>query len=79
MSPVGIGVRVAIQVALFAALAPLVSLSNRRGWRLSGTLPVLFHRAFLRLFGIRVTVRGRPPGRRRRWSCRTTFPGSTSR
>ena len=61
MSLLGIGVRAAILLVLFAALAPLVSLGGRRGWPLAGTLPVLFHRAFLRLFGVSVAVRGSPP------------------
>jgi lyso-ornithine lipid O-acyltransferase len=62
MSLLGIGVRVAILVALFATLAPLVALGGRRGWPLAGTVPVLFHRAVLRLFGVRLTVRGSAPG-----------------
>jgi 1-acyl-sn-glycerol-3-phosphate acyltransferase len=61
MSLLGIGARVAILLALFAALAPLVFLAGRRGWPLAGTVPVLFHRAVLRLFGVRVTVRGSAP------------------
>lgn len=62
MSLLGIGVRVAIQAALFGGLAPLVALGNRRGWTFASALPVLFHRAFLWLFGVRVTVRGTAPG-----------------
>ena len=33
----------------------------RRGGALAGRLPVLVHRLFLRLFGLRVVVRGTPP------------------
>jgi lyso-ornithine lipid O-acyltransferase len=46
----------------FLATLPVQLLSLRFGWRLAGILPVLFHRFVLRLLGVRVTVRGIPPG-----------------
>jgi 1-acyl-sn-glycerol-3-phosphate acyltransferase len=43
------------------SVGPLL-LALRFGWRrLSEGIPVLFHRVFLRLFGVRVTERGTPP------------------
>jgi 1-acyl-sn-glycerol-3-phosphate acyltransferase len=44
------------------ALLPVQLAGLRLGWRLAGILPVLFHRFLLWLFGVRVTVRGTPPG-----------------
>ncbi|WP_299562296.1 lysophospholipid acyltransferase family protein [Enterovirga sp.] len=42
-------------------MAPVQLAATRGTGRLAGRLPVLFHRLFLRVFGIRVTVRGEPP------------------
>jgi 1-acyl-sn-glycerol-3-phosphate acyltransferase len=53
--------RVAVQACVFLAMAPVQFLAVRHGWRLAGWLPVWFHRLFLKLFGTRVIVRGRPP------------------
>jgi len=61
MTRVGIAARVGILAAVFAILAPVQMLASRRGARLAHRLPVRFHRFFLRLFAIRVTVRGTPP------------------
>ena len=62
MSPLGLAARLAIYGLGLLALLPLQVVSLRAGWPLAGWLPVLLHRLFLRLFGIRVVVRGRPPG-----------------
>jgi 1-acyl-sn-glycerol-3-phosphate acyltransferase len=61
MSRVGIALRLAIQLAVFLVLAPVEFVARRAGWRVADVIPVLFHRLFLRLFGIRVTIRGNPP------------------
>ena len=47
---------------VFATLAPAQFVLIRLESRGAGRLPVWFHRAFLRLFGVRVRVRGAPPG-----------------
>lgn len=39
-------------------LVPLQMLARRQGWRLAGTLPVLWHRLALAALGVRVTVHG---------------------
>jgi 1-acyl-sn-glycerol-3-phosphate acyltransferase len=43
-------------------LVPLQILSIWFGWPLLHRIPVWFHRVLLRLFNVRVTVRGTPPG-----------------
>ena len=58
MSRVGVGARLAVQAAVFFAILPWQALAIRFGWRLAGDLPVLFHRLFLRLFRVRIEVRG---------------------
>lgn len=63
MSRPGLALRLALQVLAFLALAPVQIVATRLDLPLAGRLPVAFHRLFLRLFGIRVVVRGRPPGR----------------
>lgn len=63
MTSVGIGARIAVQGLAFLALGPVQYVAARRGWRVAGRIPVLFHKLFLRLFGIRVVVRGVPPAR----------------
>ena len=61
MSRVGFAARVLLMGVLFGLLAPIQSAAIRVGAKLSHRLPVRFHRLFLRLFGIRVSVRGTPP------------------
>lgn len=61
MSRPGIAIRLAVLLAAFVALAPAQWLAARLNRPLAGRIPVAFHRLFLRLFGIRVTTRGRPP------------------
>jgi 1-acyl-sn-glycerol-3-phosphate acyltransferase len=61
MSHFGIALRLAIQIAALLVLAPFEFVARRAGWQVSDVIPVLFHRLFLRLFGIRVTIRGHPP------------------
>ena len=62
MRRAGIILRLII-LALFTvvAIGPQM-LAVRFGWLSTGTIPVLFHRLFLRLFGIRVRQKGNPPG-----------------
>lgn len=47
-------------VVVSAVMVPLQVLALRFGWRVAKTLPVLWHRAVLRLTGIRVHVHGAP-------------------
>lgn len=61
MTPFGIAIRLAVLVLAFFALAPLHWLARRADWRLAEMIPMAFHRLFLTLFGIRVSVRGLPP------------------
>jgi 1-acyl-sn-glycerol-3-phosphate acyltransferase len=61
MTRVGIAARIGILAALFVVLAPVQMVAGRRGARLAHRIPVHFHRLFLWLFAIRVTVRGTPP------------------
>lgn len=61
MTRVGVAVRLAVMSAVFVVLAPVQALAARLGARLVDRIPVAFHRLFLRLFGIRVVVRGRGP------------------
>lgn len=61
MSRFGAGARlVGLGLAFLLLAGPhLLALRLDRG---AGRVPRLFHRAFLALFGVRVTVRGTPPG-----------------
>jgi lyso-ornithine lipid O-acyltransferase len=58
MTRAGVAGRLCIQALFFFAAAPIQLLAVRFGWRLAGWLPVLFHRLFLRMFGLRIEVRG---------------------
>jgi 1-acyl-sn-glycerol-3-phosphate acyltransferase len=60
MSRPAVVLRLAIQALFFLLVLPLQRLAIRFDWRLAGWLPVLFHRLFLRLFGIKVNVHGAP-------------------
>jgi lyso-ornithine lipid O-acyltransferase len=51
------------QAALFFLMFPVQLLAIRHEWRIAGWLPVIFHRLFLRMFKVRILVRGTPPGR----------------
>jgi 1-acyl-sn-glycerol-3-phosphate acyltransferase len=62
MTRAGVAARLSLQALFFLAATPLQSLAMRFGWRLAGWLPVLFHRLFLRLFGLRIAVEGRLAG-----------------
>jgi 1-acyl-sn-glycerol-3-phosphate acyltransferase len=62
MTRLGVAWRLALMTAAFAVLAPMQVASLRFGWRLADRIPMWFHRLFLRLFGVVVRVRGRPPG-----------------
>jgi lyso-ornithine lipid O-acyltransferase len=59
MTRAGVGARLALQAIFFFMILPPQYLAIRFGWRLAGWLPVLFHRLFLRMFGLRIEVRGR--------------------
>ena len=61
MSRFGIALRVAVLMAALLVLLPVQALALRAKWRLAGTIPVRFHRLFLALFGIRVSMRGVAP------------------
>jgi lyso-ornithine lipid O-acyltransferase len=62
MSRVGVAARLAVQGLFFVIVLPLQGLAVRFGWRLAGHIPLWFHRLLLRLFSMRVVVRGSPPG-----------------
>lgn len=59
MTRAGVGARLLVQALFFLVAAPLQLLAARFGWRLAGWMPVMFHRLFLRMFGLRVEVRGK--------------------
>ena len=61
MSRLGLATRILVLAVLFGVLAPVQVAAIRVGARLGHRLPIAFHRLFLRLFGIRVSVRGAPP------------------
>ena len=62
MSRFGIAWRVAALALAFAVLGPPQWLALRLRGLPAGRAPVLFHRVFLRLFAVRVTQSGTPPG-----------------
>lgn len=62
MSRLLVGLRLLALGLAYAVLAPLQVLAIRFDWRMAHWIPLLFHRLFLRLFGVRVIERGRPPG-----------------
>lgn len=57
----GLAWRLAALALAFLVLLPIQVVAVRWRWRLAARIPVLFHRVFLRLFGVRVTVFGAPP------------------
>jgi 1-acyl-sn-glycerol-3-phosphate acyltransferase len=61
MSRLGMGARLLVFALFYLSILPFHLVALRFDWRLAEWLPVLFHRAFLRLFGVRVSERGRPP------------------
>lgn len=61
MSRLVLALKLLVLALAYAVLAPLQLLALRFGWGMRAQLPVLFHRLFLRLFGVRVTERGPPP------------------
>lgn len=63
MTRLGIGIRLALCALVFAAMVGPHWLSLRYGrGRLAARLPILFHKTVLRLFSVRVTQGGQPPG-----------------
>ncbi|HEY8383872.1 MAG TPA: lysophospholipid acyltransferase family protein [Microvirga sp.] len=63
MSRIGVALRLLALILFYLAILGPQMLALRFGWRLRERLPVAFHRMVLRLFGVRVIERGRPPGR----------------
>jgi 1-acyl-sn-glycerol-3-phosphate acyltransferase len=61
MRSVTVAAKLGVQALIFFLLYPIQLIAIRFGWRLAGWVPVIFHRLFLWLFGVRVLVRGRPP------------------
>jgi lyso-ornithine lipid O-acyltransferase len=61
MRRMGVVLKVAVFGLVFLALWGPQALSLRRNGPVSRRLPILLHRAFLRLFGVRVRVMGAPP------------------
>ena len=61
MSRFGIAWRLAVLVLAFAVLAPPHWMTLRLQGRRAALAPMLFHRVFLQLFGVRVTQSGTPP------------------
>ena len=64
MTGFGLAARVAILTAAFALFAPAQLVALRVAHPVAQAIPMRFHRLFLRLFGIRIVVRGTapPPG-----------------
>lgn len=63
MSRVGLALRLAVQAALVLVCVPVALVGTWLGLRAAGRLSIPVHRTFLRLFGVRVTTLGQPPGR----------------
>jgi 1-acyl-sn-glycerol-3-phosphate acyltransferase len=61
MSRIGVGLRLLVLGLFYCAALPVQLLALRFGWRIAHWLPVIFHRLLLRLFGVRVIERGKPP------------------
>ena len=62
MRRIAVGLRLLILGLCSLIIIPLQLLALRFGWPILHRLPIAFHRLFLRLFGVRVTERGTPPG-----------------
>jgi 1-acyl-sn-glycerol-3-phosphate acyltransferase len=58
---IGVGLRLAVLGLYLGGAVPLQLLALRFGWPILHTVPMRFHRFFLRLFGVRVIERGIPP------------------
>ena len=61
MSRLGVGLRLVALALFFALILPPHLVALRLDARAGGLAPLLFHRLFLRLFGVRVVERGTPP------------------
>jgi 1-acyl-sn-glycerol-3-phosphate acyltransferase len=59
MTRAGVAGRLFVQALFFFAAAPVQLLAMRFRWRLAGWTPVIFHRLFLRMFGLRIELRGK--------------------
>jgi 1-acyl-sn-glycerol-3-phosphate acyltransferase len=64
MTVVGIAVRLLVLGSALVVVIPPLLVGLRLGWPSAGWVPVYVYRLFLRLFRIRVSVQGRPPGDR---------------
>jgi 1-acyl-sn-glycerol-3-phosphate acyltransferase len=64
MIPAGAALRLAVMALIFLTAAPVQWAALRLGGKLPGRLPIVVHRIFLRLFGVRVEQRGHPPAAR---------------
>lgn len=62
MTRILVGARLAALALVSLVLVPLQLLALRFGWNILHVVPMRFHRILLRLFNVRVTERGRPPG-----------------
>lgn len=62
MTRIAAYLRLALLGLCAAVLIPLQMLALRFHWQILHDLPMWFHRILLRLFDVRVTVRGKPPG-----------------
>jgi 1-acyl-sn-glycerol-3-phosphate acyltransferase len=61
MSRIGVGLRLLALALVFAMILLPHLLARRFDWRWAGWAPLVFHRTFLKLFGLRVIERGTPP------------------
>ncbi len=62
MNRILVALRLTVLGLAYAALGPAQTVAIRFGWRVRDWIPVLFHRLFLALFGVRVIEKGTPPG-----------------
>src|SRR5688572_25887097 len=61
VSRAGLALRLLALSLVFAVILPPHLVALRFGWRSVRWAPLVFHRAFLWLFGVRVVERGTPP------------------
>ncbi|RDI62189.1 lysophospholipid acyltransferase family protein [Microvirga subterranea] len=62
MTRILVAARLMVLALVSLVLVPLQLLALRFGWSILHAVPVWFHRVLLRLFNVRVTERGKPPG-----------------
>ena len=61
MTRAGLALRLGALGAALGLLAPAQIVANRLGARIAGRIPIAFHSLFLRLFGVRLEIRGTAP------------------